>query len=116
MKPCCGRHFAPNEPQTLRRLIETHADAHCAQLSRQVCAPFDWLNRVGRSARGAAARRQDHCVSDPALRRAMQEQVESEHPTTAAAPPSCQNEFLTVKIGDLRDCAEVLVVASMASG
>jgi 5,6-dimethylbenzimidazole synthase len=26
----------------------------------------------------------------------------------------CQNEFLTVRIGGLRDCAEVLVVASMA--
>jgi 5,6-dimethylbenzimidazole synthase len=114
MKPYCGSHFTPNELKTLRPLIETHADAHCAQLSRQVCALFDGLNRVGRSARGAAARRQDPCVSDPALRRAMQEQVENEHPRTAAALPSCQNEFLTVKIGGLRDCAEVLVVASMA--
>jgi 5,6-dimethylbenzimidazole synthase len=52
-------------------------------------------------------------VSDPALRAALQAQVASEHQRTAAALPSRQNEFLTVKIEGLRDCAEVLVVALM---
>jgi len=47
MKPYCGRHFTPDELQTLRRLIEDHPNANRAQLSRQVCALFDWLKPNG---------------------------------------------------------------------
>ena len=47
MKPYCGRHFTPDELQTIRRLIETHPSANRAQLSRQVCVLFDWLKPNG---------------------------------------------------------------------
>ncbi len=47
MKPYCGRHFSPDELQTIRRLIEDNPHANRAQLSRQVCVLFDWLKPNG---------------------------------------------------------------------
>jgi hypothetical protein len=47
VKPYCGRHFSPDELQTIRRLIEDNPHANRAQLSRQVCVLFDWLKPNG---------------------------------------------------------------------
>ncbi|MFZ4535964.1 5,6-dimethylbenzimidazole synthase [Propionivibrio sp.] len=52
-------------------------------------------------------------VTDPALRSAMQAQVESERQRTAAALPTRNDEFLKVKIEGMHDCAELLVVTLM---
>ena len=52
-------------------------------------------------------------ITDPALRRGIQMQVEAERLKTADALPSRREEFLGVKIEGLADCAEVLVVTLM---
>ena len=52
-------------------------------------------------------------ISDPALRERMHAQVEAERLRTAASLPSRNDEFLSVKIEGIRDCAELLVVTLM---
>ena len=52
-------------------------------------------------------------ITDPALRRGIQMQVEAERLKTADALPSRREEFLGVKIEGLADCAEVLAVILM---
>lgn len=52
-------------------------------------------------------------IGDPALRAALHAQVESERLATAAALPSRNEEFLSVKIEGIRECAEVLVAVLM---
>jgi 5,6-dimethylbenzimidazole synthase len=50
-------------------------------------------------------------ISDGGLREGILKLVDEERQRTAAALPSRQQEFLTLKVEGLRDCAEVLVVA-----
>lgn len=52
-------------------------------------------------------------VTTAATRTALQEIVEAERQATANALPSRRDEFLTLKIEGIRDCAEVLVAALM---
>ena len=52
-------------------------------------------------------------VSDKALRQRLHALVEAERLRTAAALPSRNEEFLSVKIEGILDCAELLVVALM---
>jgi 5,6-dimethylbenzimidazole synthase len=52
-------------------------------------------------------------VTTPATRGALLEIVEAERQATANALPTRRDEFLTLKIEGIRDCAEVLVAALM---
>lgn len=52
-------------------------------------------------------------VTTAATREALLEIVEAERQATANALPSRRDEFLTLKIEGIRDCAEVLVAALM---
>lgn len=52
-------------------------------------------------------------VTTPATREALLEIVEAERQATANALPTRRDEFLTLKIEGIRDCAEVLVAALM---
>lgn len=52
-------------------------------------------------------------IASPDLRARLHEQVEAERLRTAAVLPSRNEEFLTVKIEGIRECAELLVVTLM---
>ncbi|KPC33048.1 Nitroreductase [Pseudomonas syringae pv. cilantro] len=52
-------------------------------------------------------------ISDPALRRKMQAQVEEERIRTAEALGERTDEFMKLKVEGINDCAEVLVAALM---
>lgn len=52
-------------------------------------------------------------ISDASLRERLHAQVAAEQLRTAAALPSRNDEFLTLKIEGIRDCAEILVVSLM---
>ncbi len=52
-------------------------------------------------------------ITDPALRVRLHEAVESERLRTARKLPSRNEEFLSVKIEGIRDCAELLVAVMM---
>ncbi len=90
MKLYCGRPFTPDELQTLRRLIEDHPNANRAQLSRQVCALFDWFKPNGElkdmTCRVAMLRMQaDGLITLPAAQRRAPRQPE--YLATAATDP-----------------------------
>ena len=52
-------------------------------------------------------------IADPALRMSIHALVDEERGRTAAALPTRQQEFLSLKVEGLKECAEVLVVALM---
>ena len=52
-------------------------------------------------------------ISDPALRTALQAQVEEERVRTAEALGERTDEFMKLKVEGINDCAEVLVAALM---
>lgn len=54
-------------------------------------------------------------ISDADLRARLHAQVVAEQQRTAAALPSRNDEFLTLKIEGIRECAEILVVCLMPS-
>ena len=88
------RHFLPDPlpAGTIERLVEA---AHLAP-SVGYMQPWRFLH-----------------ITDPARRQAIHDLVESERLATAAALPSRNDEFRTVKIEGILECAELLVVALM---
>lgn len=88
------RHFSGGTvaPEVLARLLEA---AHHAP-SVGLMQPWRFIR-----------------ITDPALRKSMQEQVEQERIRTAEALGERADDFMKLKVEGISDCAEVIVAALM---